>query len=43
MSHATLAAIEAAGFVIEHSERFSFRPNLIDVTSPYILGTARRP
>lgn len=27
----------------EHSERFSFRPNPIDVTSPHILGTARRP
>jgi ubiquinone/menaquinone biosynthesis C-methylase UbiE len=39
----TLAAIEAAGFVIEHSDRFSFRPNPIDVTSPHILGTARRP
>jgi ubiquinone/menaquinone biosynthesis C-methylase UbiE len=39
----TLAAIEAAGFVIEHSERFSFKPNPIDVTSPHILGTARRP
>jgi ubiquinone/menaquinone biosynthesis C-methylase UbiE len=39
----TLAAIEAAGFVIEHSERFSFRPNPLDVTSPRILGTARRP
>ncbi|HET6921041.1 MAG TPA: class I SAM-dependent methyltransferase [Jiangellaceae bacterium] len=39
----TLAAIEAAGFVIEHSERFSFRPVPIDVTSPHILGTARRP
>jgi ubiquinone/menaquinone biosynthesis C-methylase UbiE len=39
----TLAAIKAAGFVIEHSERFSFRPNPIDVTSPHILGTARRP
>ena len=38
----TLAAIESASFVIEHSERFSFRPNL-DVTSPHILGTARRP
>jgi ubiquinone/menaquinone biosynthesis C-methylase UbiE len=41
--HVTLAAIEAAGFVIEHSERFRFRPNPIDVTSPHILGTARRP
>jgi ubiquinone/menaquinone biosynthesis C-methylase UbiE len=39
----TLAAIEAAGFVSERSERFSFRPNPIDVTSPHILGTARRP
>ena len=39
----TLAAIEAAGFVIENSERFSFRPNPIDVTSPHIVGTARRP
>jgi ubiquinone/menaquinone biosynthesis C-methylase UbiE len=39
----TLAAIEAAGFVIEHSDRFSFRPNPIDVTSPHILGIARRP
>jgi ubiquinone/menaquinone biosynthesis C-methylase UbiE len=38
----TLAAIERAGFVVEHSERFSFRPNPIDVTSPHILGTARR-
>jgi hypothetical protein len=39
----TLAAIEAAGFVIERSERFSFRPNPIDVTLPHIRGTARRP
>jgi ubiquinone/menaquinone biosynthesis C-methylase UbiE len=39
----TLAAIEAAGFVIERSKRFSFRPNPIDVTSPHILGRARRP
>jgi ubiquinone/menaquinone biosynthesis C-methylase UbiE len=39
----TLAAIEAAGFVSERSERFSFRPNPIDVTSPHILGTAGRP
>ena len=39
----TLAAIEAAGFVIEHSDRFSFRPNPIDVTSPHLLGIARRP
>jgi ubiquinone/menaquinone biosynthesis C-methylase UbiE len=38
----TLAAIEAAGFVIERSERFSFRPNL-DVVSPHVLGLARRP
>jgi ubiquinone/menaquinone biosynthesis C-methylase UbiE len=39
----TLAAIERAGFVVERSERFSFRPNPIDVTSPHILGTASRP
>jgi len=39
----TLAAIEAAGFIIERSKRFSFRPNPIDVTSPHILGRARRP
>ncbi|MGH8977799.1 MAG: class I SAM-dependent methyltransferase [Acidimicrobiia bacterium] len=38
----TLAAIEAAGFVVEECERFSFRPNPIDVSSPHILGTARR-
>ncbi|HZB41842.1 MAG TPA: class I SAM-dependent methyltransferase [Ilumatobacter sp.] len=38
----TLTAIEGAGFIIEHSERFNFRPNPIDVTSPHILGTARR-
>jgi ubiquinone/menaquinone biosynthesis C-methylase UbiE len=38
----TLAAIERAGFIVEHSERFSFRPNPIDVTSPHILGMARR-
>jgi ubiquinone/menaquinone biosynthesis C-methylase UbiE len=38
----TLTAIQQAGFIIEHSERFSFRPNPIDVTSPHILGTARR-
>lgn len=38
----TLAAIERAGFIVEHSERFSFRPNPIDVTSPHILGKARR-
>jgi ubiquinone/menaquinone biosynthesis C-methylase UbiE len=38
----TLAAIDAAGFVIEHSDRFSFRPNPIDVTSPHIVGIARR-
>ena len=39
----TLAAIQAAGFIIERCKRFSFRPNPIDVTSPHILGRARRP
>jgi SAM-dependent methyltransferase len=39
----TLAAITAAGFVVERVERFSFRTFPGDITAPHILGTARRP
>jgi SAM-dependent methyltransferase len=38
----TLAAIEAAGFTIEHSERFLFSPGAPIPPLPHILGTARR-
>jgi ubiquinone/menaquinone biosynthesis C-methylase UbiE len=37
-------AIRAAGFRIEHLERFSFRATLLDIpVAPKILGSARRP
>jgi ubiquinone/menaquinone biosynthesis C-methylase UbiE len=40
----TLAAIEAAGFVVERCRRFNFRPFAGDIpTEPRILGRARRP
>jgi SAM-dependent methyltransferase len=37
------AAIDAAGFTIETSERFMFAPGPIEPSVPHILGTARRP
>jgi ubiquinone/menaquinone biosynthesis C-methylase UbiE len=40
----TTAAIEQAGFVIERSRRFLFRPAVVAApTSPHVLGVARRP
>lgn len=39
----TLAAIEAAGFTVERSRRFEFRPVPGLPTSPHVLGLARRP
>lgn len=40
----TLGAIERAGFVIERSRRFPFRPALLAApTAPHVLGVARRP
>jgi ubiquinone/menaquinone biosynthesis C-methylase UbiE len=40
----TLAAIAAAGFVVERNRRFDFRPTpLVAPATPRILGVARRP
>lgn len=39
----TGAAIEAAGFQIERSERFGFSASAIEPSVPHILGIARRP
>ncbi|MGH9187138.1 MAG: hypothetical protein ACRD0U_15195 [Acidimicrobiales bacterium] len=40
----TVAAIDCAGFEITASRRFTFRPAALDLlTSPHVLGTARRP
>jgi ubiquinone/menaquinone biosynthesis C-methylase UbiE len=39
----TGAAIERAGFQIEHEERIAFKPSPLAPTIPHILGTARRP
>jgi ubiquinone/menaquinone biosynthesis C-methylase UbiE len=39
----TGAAIEAAGFTIERSERFGFSASAIEPSVPHILGIARRP
>jgi hypothetical protein len=39
----TGAAIEAAGFTIERSERFGFSAGPIEPSVPHILGFARRP
>ena len=39
----TAAAIEAAGFTIERSERFAFTPGAPIPPLPHILGVARRP
>jgi SAM-dependent methyltransferase len=38
----TGAAIEAAGFTIEESERFGFSASAIEPSVPHILGVARR-
>jgi ubiquinone/menaquinone biosynthesis C-methylase UbiE len=38
----TAAAIEAAGFTIEHCERFGFRASALEPNVPHILGVARR-
>jgi SAM-dependent methyltransferase len=38
----TGAAIEAAGFAIESSERFGFRASAVEPNVPHILGVARR-
>jgi ubiquinone/menaquinone biosynthesis C-methylase UbiE len=38
----TGAAIAAAGFTIERSERFNFRAEPVEPRVPYILGVARR-
>jgi hypothetical protein len=42
MTRDTLPAIEAAGFVVERSERFPFTPGLPVPSIPHILGVARR-
>ena len=39
----TLAAIEKAGFTVEHSRRFPFAPTRLIPAVPHILGVARRP
>ncbi|MGH2800477.1 MAG: methyltransferase domain-containing protein [Thermoleophilaceae bacterium] len=39
----TGAAIEAAGFTIERSERFGFSASAVEPSVPHILGVARRP
>jgi len=40
----TLAAIAAAGFVIDRAERFRFPDNQVpSVTAPHVLGAAHRP
>lgn len=40
----TMSAIVDAGFVIERSRSFPFRPSLVvAVATPHILGVARRP
>jgi len=40
----TLAAIEGAGFAVDHAERIEFRPTpMMRLTSPRLLGTARSP
>lgn len=37
----SVAAIEAAGFVIERSERFAFRLSALDPPKAHVIGTAR--
>jgi ubiquinone/menaquinone biosynthesis C-methylase UbiE len=43
LSRDTLAAIEAAGFEIERSDRFAFTPGAPVPSIPHILGAARAP
>jgi ubiquinone/menaquinone biosynthesis C-methylase UbiE len=43
MARDTLAAIEAAGFEVERSERFPFTPGAPVPAIPHILGVARAP
>jgi ubiquinone/menaquinone biosynthesis C-methylase UbiE len=43
MARDTMAAIEAAGFKIEHSDRFPFTPGAPVPAIPHILGVARGP
>ena len=38
----TGAAIEAAGFEVEESERFGFKASALEPKVPHILGVARR-
>jgi len=38
----TLAAIEAAGFSVERSERFGFSASAVEPRVPHVLGVARR-
>jgi ubiquinone/menaquinone biosynthesis C-methylase UbiE len=42
MARDTLPAIEAAGFVVERTERFPFTPGVPVPSIPHILGVARR-
>jgi ubiquinone/menaquinone biosynthesis C-methylase UbiE len=42
-SRDTLAAIKAAGFIVERSRDFEFRPAPAIPTAPHILGIAVRP
>lgn len=42
-SRDTLAAIHAAGFTVEQSRSFEFRPAPAIPIAPHILGVARRP
>jgi ubiquinone/menaquinone biosynthesis C-methylase UbiE len=40
----TVETIEAAGFTVERSRRFTFRPSpVVTLTSPHAIGVARRP
>jgi len=43
LSRDTLAAIGAAGFVVERVERFSFSPGALMPPIPHVLGVAIRP
>ena len=43
-NRATVETIETAGFTVERSRRFTFRPSaLVTLTSPHAIGVARRP
>lgn len=43
LTRCTAEAIEAAGFTIEHCERFDFQPCILGApAAPHILGVARR-